>query len=209
MLSAFARNNATCIYQSNDSEKSAQVQLMTRIYSHAHQVWIWLGPEKDNSTSAIHILRDLGQVWKQQKSQPGWNNDKIYAFTRFILQEQDQIDWNAVWKLLRERPWFTRMWTLQEAILARDAYLVCGEHSSSWDEIVAAFEIFEWMVLYPSIEPKDKRIMTMVGDIWSSLNHWVLITTSFEDEGRKGLALLVVLLWTAATRSTDVGAISS
>jgi hypothetical protein len=193
--------DALCINQSDDSEKSSQVQLMTRIYSLAYQVWIWLGPERDNSTSAIHLLRDLGQVWMKQKSQPGWNNDKIYAFTRYMFQEQDQVDWNAIQKLLRGRPWFTRMWTLQEAILAKDAYLLCGEHSSRWDEVVASFEIFEWMILYASIEPKDKQIMTLVGDIYSHLTHWVLIRSSYENDGRKGLALLVALLWTAATRS--------
>ena len=193
--------DALCINQSNDSEKSAQVLLMTRIYTQAYQVWIWLGPEKDNSTSAIHFLRDIGKAWKQQKSLPGWDNNKIYAFTRFILKEQDQVDWNAVWKLLRERPWFTRMWTVQEAILAKDAYVLCGEHSSEWDDTVSAFEIFEWMLLYPSIEPKDRQFMTMAGNIWRDLSHWMRIRSSFESEGREGLGLLVVLMWTAATRS--------
>jgi len=39
---------------------------------------------------------------------------------------------------LSQRSWFYRLWTLQEAVLAREALVICGDWSISWDVLILA-----------------------------------------------------------------------
>lgn len=51
--------DALCINQGNRDERTEQVALMTRIYAEADEVALWLGPEEDDSASAIGFLQYL------------------------------------------------------------------------------------------------------------------------------------------------------
>jgi hypothetical protein len=51
-----------CINQTDDTEKSHQVQLMQRIFRDARRVLVWLGPDdSDAAYDAFEICRNLGQ----------------------------------------------------------------------------------------------------------------------------------------------------
>lgn len=51
--------DAICIDQSNLKERGSQVQRMGEIYKRADRVVVWLGPEADDSTHAMDLLRSL------------------------------------------------------------------------------------------------------------------------------------------------------
>lgn len=51
--------DAVCINQRNVKERNLQVQAMTRVYSVAYGVAIWLGPEDDDSNSAMILLQEI------------------------------------------------------------------------------------------------------------------------------------------------------
>jgi len=53
--------DALSIDQANSEERSSQVRLMGYIYSRAMHVAIWLGPEADESASAIQLLEKAAQ----------------------------------------------------------------------------------------------------------------------------------------------------
>jgi hypothetical protein len=49
--------DAICIDQLDEDEKSTQVQMMNKIFYHAEQVFIWLGPEEESSTRVFGLLQ--------------------------------------------------------------------------------------------------------------------------------------------------------
>lgn len=36
-----------------------------------------------------------------------------------------------------ELPWWDRMWVVQEVVLAKEIWLVCGKRALNWDEVVS------------------------------------------------------------------------
>jgi len=56
--------DALCINQADVSEKNVQVPLMSRIYSMAECVIIWLGPDRDYG--ALRSLATLGVLFREQ-----------------------------------------------------------------------------------------------------------------------------------------------
>lgn len=101
--------DAICINQTDNNERKEQVQLMDRIYLQAERVLVWLG---DNTPWG---LREALQDTKEEVH---------YGAVR------------AVSDLLR-RPWWTRVWIVQEAVLAKDIELHCGSEAVDWERFCA------------------------------------------------------------------------
>ncbi|KAK8024469.1 Heterokaryon incompatibility protein [Apiospora rasikravindrae] len=99
--------DAICINQSDVKERQAQVAQMDAIYKKAAEVVVWLGPE--TSTSSMLFTRQVD-------------------FTREALLHGSE----CFIKLL-QRPYWDRMWVLQEAILAKNLTLQCGRKSTNWN----------------------------------------------------------------------------
>jgi hypothetical protein len=53
--------DALCINQSDDVEKSIQVQKMRWIYENAYEILIWLGPAADSSDELLATLTEIGE----------------------------------------------------------------------------------------------------------------------------------------------------
>jgi hypothetical protein len=50
------RVDALCIDQNSTDEPKTQIPKMAQIYSQAKKVYIWLGPEADNSATAMKFI---------------------------------------------------------------------------------------------------------------------------------------------------------
>jgi hypothetical protein len=108
--------DAVCINQADVAERSAQVKIMHRIYRAASRVLIYLGDGSAGSDEAICILEDDA------------NGDRPCV--------TDSLNYNevsAVRALLR-RPWFHRVWVLQEVAWSRSALVLCGSRTTPWRE---------------------------------------------------------------------------
>ncbi|KAB8228791.1 HET domain-containing protein [Aspergillus alliaceus] len=103
--------DAVCINQQDDQEKASQIQLMPIIYGQASHVIVWLGAAADNSDRALENIR-LSAEYKPSE-------DKAT-----IMQEK-KTDYTAILMLL-QRPWFRRIWVLQEVSAARSILVMCG-----------------------------------------------------------------------------------
>ncbi len=133
-----------CINQKNDDEKSDQVRLMTKIYPLARQVLVWLGPAADNSDQVMELLSDVGRraealrlIEYSERNQLGL----LYRIFRgenseepLTIQLQDLVaqyaprflvNLSGITALFR-RPWFRRVWVVQEFALGRNPILMCG-----------------------------------------------------------------------------------
>ena len=110
--------DALCIDQENTPERNHQVAMMGDIYRGAQEVVAWLGEldvETDKVLSMIGIFSsDLMLHW--DPALPHAIAEDMVSAGQFV----------GLCKLL-SRPWWTRVWTVQEAILPERLIFVCGE----------------------------------------------------------------------------------
>lgn len=105
--------DAICINQADLDEKSVQILLMKNIYADAQLVRIWLGEATDGNDEAFDRLQRLHR-----------GDDVDGGFLRQDLDSLTEIF---------SRPWWRRVWVIQEFVLARAAIVHCGKASLSID----------------------------------------------------------------------------
>ncbi|KUI72541.1 Heterokaryon incompatibility protein 6, OR allele [Cytospora mali] len=114
--------DAICINQDDLQERGHQVNQMRLVYQNAERVLIWLGPSDmkiDEFFRTINAssLRRLEHLPRD-----------------FVGATQDK-DWydrcQSVFYELEKRPWFRRVWILQEVASAKEAIIMCGHNSIS------------------------------------------------------------------------------
>ncbi|OOO14945.1 Heterokaryon incompatibility [Aspergillus oryzae] len=103
--------DAICINQGDEDEKAQQIQFMPMIYGQASQVIVWLGETADQSDKALETIR-LAADDEPSEDKP--------------TDIQQEMNHTAIVRLL-ERPWFRRIWVLQEVHAAQDILLICGD----------------------------------------------------------------------------------
>ncbi|KAH8781806.1 heterokaryon incompatibility protein-domain-containing protein [Hyaloscypha sp. PMI_1271] len=125
--------DAICINQDDVAERSEQVKKMASIYGSAQLVILWLGEEAHQSSSAIKTLRalgngvdvsNLGGGLRSISNKPGSLTEKLEDNPEDVAQMA--TSWAVIGKLL-ERPWFTRLWVIQEMVLAAEAIVMIGD----------------------------------------------------------------------------------
>ncbi|KAF4620185.1 hypothetical protein G7Y89_g14636 [Cudoniella acicularis] len=114
--------DAVCINQANKEEKEHQIKFMAAIYAKASRVIVWLGEARDESDRALESIRIAGE-----KSVEPSNTE---LFEQAILQ-------------LLERPWFCRIWVLQEMAAARHVIIMCGSTQIDGYAFCLGLEIFK------------------------------------------------------------------
>jgi hypothetical protein len=112
--------DAVCINQHDDEEKAVQVSRMGDIYRKAHQVVAWLGPSGQDSDLAMDWFEPLSVVLLPIQFPPLSRH-----YGKYGLPEADDTIWPVIGYLFH-RPWFGRLWTFQEAVLASDLLMICG-----------------------------------------------------------------------------------
>ncbi|KAF4635257.1 hypothetical protein G7Y89_g2840 [Cudoniella acicularis] len=98
--------DAICIDQGNSKERQQQILLMAKIYSQAICVLVWLGEETEDTDGALEDIRLAANKELTASSKKGINQQAVLA--------------------LLERPWFQRIWVLQEVAAARHIVMICG-----------------------------------------------------------------------------------
>jgi hypothetical protein len=61
--------------------------------------------------------------------------------------------WAAV-NVLFQRLWFSRMWIVQEAVLAAEPTIACGDKTTSWEVLCEAVLMRVWKELDDVVDPK-------------------------------------------------------
>ncbi|TGO37377.1 hypothetical protein BHYA_0099g00360 [Botrytis hyacinthi] len=101
--------DALCINQQDDQEKGLQIQSMPRIYGQTAQVIVYSGEAADDSDMALESIRVAAD---DENEKPG----------NSLASKRNQ---ESILSLLK-RPWFQRIWVLQEVGLARSILIICG-----------------------------------------------------------------------------------
>ena len=114
--------DSICINQADDQERASQVQLMRDLYKKSSLTIVWLGERCATSDTAIDFLNKL---YHHRHVIQG--SAKIHG--RGIPADVTDLHSEAGWKALEQllvRPWFVRVWTLQEFVLSDSVDFYCG-----------------------------------------------------------------------------------
>jgi hypothetical protein len=123
--------DAISINQSDDVEKSQQVKLMGEIYSSIFMVVIWLGEATPESAIAIKHLDTHIYVRDGELEVNLAHTFKDPAYT---------AAWEAVGHDLLMRPWWRRIWTIQEVALTIRARVLCGQDMMMFQKLAIGTE---------------------------------------------------------------------
>jgi hypothetical protein len=135
--------DALCINQDDVKERGGQVSLMGLVYSKAQRVVVWLGPDPLNKAAetfaTLRRKRDLD------------------------ITDSERA---AVGEMLKCE-WFTRLWVVQEVILARHADFFWGEETIPLKKVRLSAHLFNWM--------KHHEEAIWIGEIQSQKRNWDFI----------------------------------
>ncbi|KAJ4259754.1 hypothetical protein NW762_007685 [Fusarium torreyae] len=108
--------DSICINQSDLGERSYQVAMMDAIFSKAAMVHVYVGENDHGShkagNEAISLLKSMAE-----SSEPTEGEFKDRA--------------KSILDLFFDRPFFSRLWVVQEVLLAQSITLHCGDQSTS------------------------------------------------------------------------------
>ncbi|KAH8668562.1 heterokaryon incompatibility protein-domain-containing protein [Xylariales sp. PMI_506] len=127
--------DAVCINQGDIDERSAQVRMMGEIYARAKRVVIDIGQEAEDSSRALLMLQHC-------------RTDVLYEF-----DSGKRIE--SLVEKLYKRPWFERVWVLQEVFRSRDAVVICGDTITPWN-VFRPFSI--WIDSRPANETEHWHV---------------------------------------------------
>ncbi|KAH6985548.1 heterokaryon incompatibility protein-domain-containing protein [Ilyonectria destructans] len=120
-----------CIDQENDVEREQQVKFMSRIFIQAQRVICWLGLHENDSDYAFDLLHTLAPNTADPKDSTDWEKATNKLWTAGFLNDlSDLFDPTKVpffvVAALANRPWFSRLWIVQEVALASELEFRCG-----------------------------------------------------------------------------------
>lgn len=113
--------DAICINQSDAEEKSLQVMRMNLIYRKATKVIVWLGTEDQDTDQAVQLVEHFSET----DFPAGIDIQSLLMLTSLF-----------------GRPYWKRVWIIQEISVAINIEVYCGKYSISWGKLMNAAETY-------------------------------------------------------------------
>ncbi|OTA62910.1 HET-domain-containing protein [Hypoxylon sp. EC38] len=110
--------DAICINQDNVQERNHQVHMMKRIFSAASSVIVWLGDAEGSVHATLEMI--LKCNWSRGKK-------NIFNYPEKSLRGLNE---------LFGRPWWKRIWIVQEVVAAREIVVLLGDTIFPWTMLV-------------------------------------------------------------------------
>ncbi|KAL7893462.1 heterokaryon incompatibility domain-containing protein [Trichoderma sp. SZMC 28014] len=166
--------DAICIDQGNKKERGHQVEQMSKIYSEAERVIFWLG---EGTVETDMLLESLQLLQRESIN---------YNFGSWSLQDDR---WRNLWSCMRStferthrnfeslqnkglqtllgRPWFRRVWILQEVALAKAGIIICGSKSVS-------ARLFGLIPMFLHMKPPShcQSVLDIMPSPWRKTSWW-------------------------------------
>lgn len=200
--------DAVCIDQQNEAERSHQVSQMGRIFRTAEETIIWLGAASRDSDLAIESLTKLSvssdailasgiRSW----SEFPFDGAESYPMIRVVLaeltdvladlKENDSAKLTAITSLY-ERPWFRRVWVVQERVLSGNCVAYCGQARIPWLKFYGGFWLLCGLRDYLNLASTDlENSSTLATALTAALDR--VVPVAFTSYGLPLLQLLVLL----------------
>lgn len=155
--------DALCIDQQNSDEKLQQIPLMGEVYSLAERVLVHLGESyrifKKESEPDLDITAVMSALEKlkisHDRSHVHFNRAIPIALTRNQYALCD----------LMTKPWWARVWTMQEYVLAREVAFVYGNAIIEGSVLLRFFELYKLLNLaeLESLMDPDRFMFQVAG----------------------------------------------
>ncbi|KAK1831539.1 heterokaryon incompatibility protein-domain-containing protein [Podospora conica] len=186
--------DAVCTNQKDLAEKEGQLLLMCTVYEQAEQVVIWLGEPLDSTILAITDLKSrfglrtasFGGIGDSVNSRylsnlvlPSYPVRNFASGSAWMVSAdlENELDVGDIRELLH-RPWWKRIWVIQEAVVAKKLVFVIGDDTFELEQLkrsldrmrtlrvgVEAFGILVNPEVY-SAQDETFRIILHLRDLW-------------------------------------------
>jgi hypothetical protein len=169
--------DAICINQQDTTEKNHQVRQMHDIYFLASRVLIWLGKADADSDEFFSCFSDF-----RREGYPGMS---------ICLHEY------KVWETFFSRPWWRRVWTLQEGLIASvqsQSLVLCGNKRINWFDLLQTRR--NWL-----LDAEDTTHRT-VDDFMNSCTQYEQLHRHDSGTGQRRLTL-AEMFWASTTREAS------
>jgi len=132
--------DALCISQESLQEKSHQVAIMGKIFKHARNVIAWIGPARDDSDIAMDCIAPdkLRHYEVGTKKPPDLTEAEVKGLNKLV-----------------NRPYWSRVWIVQELVLAKDFEVHCGGKTTTREVFYLFVEFTNWSSQFSSAQAKS------------------------------------------------------
>ncbi|KAH7337350.1 heterokaryon incompatibility protein-domain-containing protein [Pyrenochaeta sp. MPI-SDFR-AT-0127] len=161
--------DSICINQGNDvvalTERGQQVAVMDEIYGSALEVSISLGEGNAATRAMFRSLRNIctALVNLEQASTSEDISLKLGEYVNVVQEETPELE--LLDFTLRDMPWFSRAWVLQEVAVAKIATIQCGEDVMNFHDLAAVLNFTAYI-------PRSQLSVRMLGLAQFMQYHW-------------------------------------
>lgn len=151
--------DALCINQSDLDERGRQVLRMGDIYKNASETICWLGDEADNSSLAFDLIQILS------RTNDGFESTQYEKVLMRLYRPSENHEYNTHWTailLLFRRPYWARVWIIQEIVASSKVLVRCGSRCAMWEDLVKA------VLSVPTAEGRSR--VSVVSRVFSDLH---------------------------------------
>ncbi|KAF2996225.1 hypothetical protein E8E13_002766 [Curvularia kusanoi] len=131
--------DAVCINQTDLEERAAQVMMMGEIYPRCENMYIWFG-EPGPWVSEVNHAFGMFLHWAEDRhffEYPGFS--RVEGTGDWVFRDNDAYrQMYEVFVDLVARPWWTRLWCVQEIALCPRAVVVLGGWRMEWATVLRA-----------------------------------------------------------------------
>ncbi|KAK4114746.1 HET-domain-containing protein [Canariomyces notabilis] len=152
--------DSICIDQEDTEERGQQVQFMAEIYCKANRVIVWLGEAEPGDHHASKEIVGAALASGDQTTTPSDNESGHEAVSRLLA-----------------RPWFRRIWVLQEVAAARNLRIMCGSTE------VDGFAFHLGLEAYPGFQNPIRPVTYLMKNSISRPNYMI------DSSGRVSLGI--------------------
>lgn len=131
-----------CVDQTNIIDRNDQVGKMGAIFRAASGVIVWLGEADDGVASAMDLPKKIRRYWPSLYDNPSLLTH--HSQTPAEVPKWGERAWRAFQALLL-RPWFKRLWVIQEIACARDIVVTCRSNTALWKDFVKLIYVVDAM----------------------------------------------------------------
>jgi len=132
-----------CINQRDNVERSSQVALMAQIFRSSAHVLVWLGETEAADIAAFAAMQACTNVSADEQTGDWRHVRKIEALAMnalgrpccndpAMLQDGSLSEHLTAFVKLLERPWFSRLWVVQEVAAGKSVRVHSGRHCVPW-----------------------------------------------------------------------------
>ena len=130
-----------CINQEDEFEKKAQLRLMGEIYKRAHDVLVWLGDPPPGLLNVAGYLDQIPGIVKKIERIVARIGPSFRNWVSVGLPTNDHPVWAIMMDILTKE-WYSRVWTLQEAVLGKRLVVYYGYNILDWEFIYSLYHMF-------------------------------------------------------------------